>query len=193
MSYQFDGTCDQSKSSDEQSSEGPAEEAFQPAAVADDDLTGEGRVQEGHPFDAVSAPGNELLKLYVKNFPDSWTEETVSEAFAEFGTITSTAVREDKKGRKFAFVNYETHEDAQKAVEVMHMKEMRTPEEIEKAKEDGNEEELGTDGHPAGKLYAQRAQLKNERPAELRDKFSASTVSKCTFINFDENTDNGRA
>ena len=139
---------------------------------------------------------SKFLNLYVKNFPDSWTEETINEVFGPFGTVTSTAMREDKKGRKFAFVNYETHEDAQKAVEAMHMKELRTPEEIEKAKEDGKEEELGTDGHPVGKLYVQRAQRKKERQAELREKFSSSkdmgTKQQGVNLyvkNLDENTD----
>ena len=137
-----------------------------------------------------------FVNIYVKNFPDSWTEETIKIEFAVFGTITSTAMRADKKGRKFAFVNYETHDDAQKAVEAMHMKEMRTPEEIEKAKEDGKEDELGPDGHPVGKLYVQRAQRKKERQAELRDKFSSSkdTGTKQQGVNLyvknlDENTD----
>jgi len=137
-----------------------------------------------------------FTNIYVKNFPDSWTEETVNQEFGAFGAITSMAMRADNRGRKFAFVNYDSNEEASKAVEAMHMKEMRTPEEIEKAKEEGKEEELGMDGHPIGKLYAQRAQSKKERQAELRDKFSSSkdTGSKQQGVNLyvknlDENTD----
>merc|ERR1719476_52698 len=55
---------------------------------------------------------------------------------------------------------------------------MRAPEEIEKAEEDGKEDEVGQDGHPAGKLYVQRAQSKAERQAELRDKFAGSSTKE---------------
>merc|ERR1719189_2774703 len=74
----------------------------------------------------------------------------------------------------FAFINFEEPEQAKQCVETMHLKDVRTPEEIEKAKEDGKEDEVGPDGHPEGKLYVQRAQSKAERQAELRDKFSGS-------------------
>mmetsp|Transcript_48728 Transcript_48728/g.110980 ORF Transcript_48728/g.110980 Transcript_48728/m.110980 type:complete len:617 (+) Transcript_48728:65-1915(+) len=112
--------------------------------------------------------------LYVKNFPDAWDEDKIKEVFAVFGSINSLATRKDNKGRPFAFVNFEKNEDALKAVEDLHMKEMRTPDEIEKAKEDGKEDEMGLDGHPVGKLYVQRAQSKTERQKELQSKFGTS-------------------
>eukprot|EP00421_Protoceratium_reticulatum_P057403 CAMPEP_0168506768 /NCGR_PEP_ID=MMETSP0228-20121227/77543_1 /TAXON_ID=133427 /ORGANISM="Protoceratium reticulatum, Strain CCCM 535 (=CCMP 1889)" /LENGTH=515 /DNA_ID=CAMNT_0008523869 /DNA_START=125 /DNA_END=1668 /DNA_ORIENTATION=+ len=135
-----------------------------------------------------------FTNLYVKSFPDEWDEEKLTAEFGECGTITSMAVRADNKGRKFAFVNFETNEQAAKAVETLHMKELRTPEEIEKAKEEGKEEEVGVDGHPIGKLYAQRAQSKTERQAELREKFSSSKEPRQQGVNLyvknlDENTD----
>jgi len=132
--------------------------------------------------------------LYVKNFPDSWDEAKINSEFGEFGTVTSMALRDDNKGRKFAFVNFETTEQAKACVEAMHMKEMRTPEEVEKAKEEGKEDEVGIDGHPVGKLYVQRAQSKTERQTELREKFSGSKEPKQAGVNLyvknlDENTD----
>jgi len=132
--------------------------------------------------------------IYVKSFPEDWDEEKLGAEFAEFGKITSSAIRSDNKGRKFAFVNFETSEEARKCVEAMHMKEMRTEEEVEKAKEEGKEEELGPDGHPVGKLYVQRAQSKAERQAELRDKFSSTKEPQRQGVNLyvknlDENTD----
>jgi len=132
--------------------------------------------------------------LYCKSFPEDWDEAKINTEFGEFGTITSMAVRSDNKGRKFAFVNFETSEQAKKCVEEMHMKEMRTPEEVEKAKEEGKEDEVGIDGHPVGKLYVQRAQSKAERQAELREKFSGSKEPKQAGVNLyvknlDENTD----
>jgi len=131
--------------------------------------------------------------LYIKNLPEDWDEAKISSEFGDFGSITSMAVRADNKGRKFAFVNYEESEQAKKCVEAMHMKEMRSQEEIDKAKEDGKEDEL-VDGHPVGKLYVQRAQSKAERTAELREKFNSSKEPKQQGVNLyvknlDENTD----
>jgi len=132
--------------------------------------------------------------LYIKSFPDEWDEAKINDEFGTFGNITSMAVRTDNRGRKFAFVNFETNEEAQKCVEALHLKEMRSPEEVEKAKEEGKEDEVGIDGHPVGKLYVQRAQSKSERQAELRDKFSSSKEPKQQGVNLyvknlDENTD----
>jgi len=132
--------------------------------------------------------------LYIKNIPNEWEEEQLNTEFGPFGNITSMAVRADNKGRKFAFVNFETNEEAQKCVEALHLKEMRTTEEVEKAKEDGKEDEVGPDGHPVGKLYVQRAQSKAERQAELRDKFANTKEPKQQGVNLyvknlDENTD----
>ncbi|CAK0796087.1 unnamed protein product, partial [Prorocentrum cordatum] len=132
-----------------------------------------------------------------KCFPDDWNEKKIKEEFAKFGAITSMEVREDGKGRKFAFVNYEETEAAKKAVEELHMKEMRTEEEIAKAKEEDKEEEKGPDGHPLGKLYVQRAQTRAERQAELREKFPSEggkgdgkAAGVNLYIkNLDENTD----
>merc|ERR1719229_318000 len=93
-----------------------------------------------------------------------------------------------------AFVNFGATEDAQKCVAEMHMKELRTEEEIAKAKEEGREDLTGPDGHPIGKLYVQRAQPKAERLAEMRDKFPASGKDKTEGVNLyvknlDEQTD----
>eukprot|EP00413_Alexandrium_margalefii_P039370 CAMPEP_0204580322 /NCGR_PEP_ID=MMETSP0661-20131031/43998_1 /ASSEMBLY_ACC=CAM_ASM_000606 /TAXON_ID=109239 /ORGANISM="Alexandrium margalefi, Strain AMGDE01CS-322" /LENGTH=417 /DNA_ID=CAMNT_0051589405 /DNA_START=60 /DNA_END=1310 /DNA_ORIENTATION=- len=135
---------------------------------------GEKTVQVGHFVKRVDReqPLKTYTNLYIKSFPESWDEAKINEEFGKFGPVTSSATREDNKGRKFAFVNFEKSEDAQKCVEELHMKEMRTEEEIEKAKEEGKEEEVGPDGHPVGKLYVQRAQSKAERQAELRGKFN---------------------
>ena len=133
--------------------------------------------------------------LYIKSFPNEWGEEKLKVEFSAFGTVTSMAVQEDHKGRKFAFVNFDTSEEAHKCVEAMHMKEMRTEEEIAKAKEEGRGDEVGPDGHPVGKLYVQRAQSKAERQADLRDKFSTSKEPKqqggvnLYVKNLDANTD----
>jgi len=74
----------------------------------------------------------------------------------------------DGRGRKFAFVNYETSEMAQAAVEDLHKKDMRTDEQKAEAAE--KEEEEAPDGHPDYLLYVQRAMSKAERQAEFREK-----------------------
>ena len=39
------------------------------------------------------------------------TEDVVKAHFATFGTISSSCLKADKKGRPFAFVSFETHEE----------------------------------------------------------------------------------
>merc|ERR1711990_653704 len=70
----------------------------------------------------------DFTNLYVKNMPRSWDEAKVKEMFAEFGTVTSTLVQKDPKGRTFAFVNFETYEMAKSAVEGLEGKDFRTDE-----------------------------------------------------------------
>jgi len=98
--------------------------------------------------------------LYIKNFPSDWDEDKVKEVFGSYGTITSCVVMTDAKDRKFTFVNFETTESAQKCVEEMHEKDLRTDEEKEKAKAEEGEDEYE-------KLYVQRAKSKIERQREF--------------------------
>jgi len=115
-----------------------------------------------------------FTNLYVKNLKPEWTDEDkIKEAFAEFGAVTSAALRTDPQGRKFAFVNFEKNEDAKKSIEGLHMTDAGTEEEKE-----GDEKKEDVDGHPAGKLYVQRAQSKKERALELKKKFAAADSSK---------------
>jgi len=131
--------------------------------------------------------------LYVKSFPEEWTEEKIKDMFAERGPVSSMALRKDPKGRPFAFVDFEDTESAKKAVEELHMKELRTDEEVAKAKDDGKEDEVGIDGHPLGKLYVQRMQTKAERQSELRGKFgkegNKDSGVNLYVKNLDEETD----
>eukprot|EP00298_Acanthocystis_sp_HF-20_P005455 c15615_g1_i1.p1 GENE.c15615_g1_i1~~c15615_g1_i1.p1 ORF type:complete len:575 (-),score=150.09 c15615_g1_i1:110-1834(-) len=59
--------------------------------------------------------------VYVKFIPKTWSKSAFEQKFAEFGKITSlclptnTSDENDHKG--FGFVNYETHEEALKAVQ----------------------------------------------------------------------------
>lgn len=106
--------------------------------------------------------------IYIKNFSQDLDEDALKEMFVGFGTITSSCVNTDNRGRKFALVNFDTSESAQEAVTAMHKKDMRT--DAQKEEDAAKEEEEPTDGHPSYLLYVQRAQSKAERQAEFREK-----------------------
>merc|ERR1712139_403525 len=78
----------------------------------------------------------DFTNLYVKNMPRSWDDAKIKEVFAEYGTVTSTMVQKDPKGRTFAFVNYEDCEMAKKAVEALEGKDLRTDEDKAADEED---------------------------------------------------------
>jgi len=116
-----------------------------------------------------------FTNIYIKNFPQAWEEEQIKEMFSEHGTITSSCLQTDSRGRKFAFVNFETSEMAQAAVEAKHKKDMRTDE--DKAEEANKEDNENVDGHPPYLLYVQRAMSKAERQAEYREKSAGQASS----------------
>merc|ERR1719158_2695004 len=67
-----------------------------------------------------------FTNLYVKHFPTSFDDEMIQKTFGEFGTITSSVLMSDKKNRRFAFVNFETNEEATKCCAEMHCKDVRS-------------------------------------------------------------------
>jgi RNA recognition motif-containing protein len=65
-------------------------------------------------------------KLYVGNLPFSATDATLSEMFAEAGTVTSASIITDRmsgRSKGFGFVEISSPEEAQKAIEMFHDKE----------------------------------------------------------------------
>jgi len=129
-----------------------------------------------------------FTNLYIKNLKPEWEDEDkMKEAFGKFGTVTSSLIRSDAQGRKFAFVNFENNEDAKTCIADMHMMDVRTDE--EKAKAEGEEEKLGPDGHPEGKLYVGRAQTKKEREQALKSKFAPTDSSSKGVNLFVKNLD----
>lgn len=58
-----------------------------------------------------------FTNVYIKNFPESWTEKTIETMFSAYGKVTSAVVLRDKKSRPFAFINFEESDGAKKAVE----------------------------------------------------------------------------
>ncbi|KAJ0083417.1 hypothetical protein Patl1_30532 [Pistacia atlantica] len=91
-----------------------------------------------------------FTNLYVKNLEDDISEEVLAEKFSEFGKITSLVISKDVNGvsRGFGFVNFEIAEDAMRAKECMHGKQIGSK-----------------------VLYVARAQKKVERRQILRLQF----------------------
>ncbi|XP_055977491.1 polyadenylate-binding protein 1-like [Sorex fumeus] len=92
----------------------------------------------------------EFTNIYVKNLHPDVDEQGLQELFSAFGKTLSVKVMRDSSGhsRRFGFVNFEKHEEAQKAVTDMNGKEV------------------------SGRLlYVGRAQKRAERQSELKRKF----------------------
>ncbi|GAN09640.1 polyadenylate binding protein [Mucor ambiguus] len=99
-----------------------------------------------------------FTNVYVKNLDETVKDDKLSEMFGKYGPITSAIVQVDEEGNSkgFGFVNFENHEDAQKAVDALN--------ETEQA-----------DGKT---LYVARAQKKSEREEELRKQYEQAKLEK---------------
>ena len=91
--------------------------------------------------------------VYVKNLSESTTDEDLRKFFGEYGTITSAVVMRDVDGKSkcFGFVNFESADDAARAVEALNGKKFDDKE-----------------------WYVGKAQKKSEREQELKGKFEQS-------------------
>lgn len=94
----------------------------------------------------------QFTNIFVKNLPADTTKEQMDALFAKYGTITSSMVNTDKtdptQPRCYGFINFQAPEEATAAVEGMNNFEYQ--------------------GKP---LFVGRAQKKEEREKELRDRF----------------------
>ncbi|KAI0336567.1 polyadenylate binding protein [Cubamyces sp. BRFM 1775] len=99
----------------------------------------------------------QFTNIYVKNVDSEVTQEEFLQLFEPFGKITSAVLQVDDEGksRGFGFVNFETHEEAAKAVEALH----------------------DSDFH-GKKLFVSRAQKKAEREEELRRSYEQAKMEK---------------
>ncbi|KAM5246732.1 polyadenylate-binding protein 1-like [Ctenodactylus gundi] len=98
----------------------------------------------------LGARALEFTNIYVKNLHTGMDDQGLRDLFSQFGKMLSVKVMRDNNGlsRGFGFVNFEKHEEAQKAVDHMNGKEV------------------------SGKqLYVGRAQKRAERQNELKRKF----------------------
>jgi len=100
-----------------------------------------------------------FTNVYVKNFPDNFTEEKLRDLFEKYGSITSYRVMFDEggKSRGFGFVAFEDPEIAESACREMN----------------GTEVEGKT-------LYVGRAQKRAERQQELKRKFELLKIERMT-------------
>jgi len=96
--------------------------------------------------------------VYIKNFPEDFTEEALKDMFEKYGVITSHKVmsRDDGKSRGFGFVAFEDPESAERAVDELNGKEL-------------------VEGKP---LFVGRAQKKMERQMELKRKFEQLKIER---------------
>lgn len=65
---------------------------------------------------------SKYTNLYIKNLDSDITEALLREKFSTFGKIISLAIAKDDNGlsKGFAFVNYDSPDDARKAMETMN-------------------------------------------------------------------------
>ncbi|KAG1473975.1 hypothetical protein G6F56_000634 [Rhizopus delemar] len=98
-----------------------------------------------------------FTNIYVKNLDESVTDQELNEMLTKYGPITSALIQTDEEGKTkgFGFVNFENHQDAQKAVDAL------------------NETE-----HKGKTLYVARAQKKTEREEELRRQYEQAKLEK---------------
>lgn len=98
-----------------------------------------------------------FTNVYVKNLPMDLTQATLEDLFKKFGTLTSIMLATDKDGKSkgFGFLNYLAPEEANAAVEAL------------------NEHEIGDK-----KLFVSKAQKKEDREKELKDRFEQLKVER---------------
>lgn len=109
-----------------------------------------------------------FTNVYVKNLDETIDEPQLTEMFKEFGEITRLCVMKDSEGksRMFGFVNFKSHEAAQKAVDKLN-----------------NADTKGK------KLYVGRAQKKSERMNILKDHYTMLQGSNLYIKGLDETID----
>jgi len=108
-------------------------------------------------LDALGDRARNFTNVYIKNLPETLSEEGLREMFGEYGKISSAKLMtgEDGRNKGFAFVSYEDHDAANLCVEDLNGKE-----------------------HEGKVLYVGRAQKKAERQAELKEKFERAKLER---------------
>jgi len=100
-----------------------------------------------------------FTNVFIKNLDEKMDDDKLKEILVPFGNIKSYIVMKDEQGKSkgFGFVNFENAEDAEKAVNELHEKDIE------------------------GKVvFVGRAQKKSERESELRAKFEQIKMEHMT-------------
>ncbi|OAX41953.1 polyadenylate binding protein [Rhizopogon vinicolor AM-OR11-026] len=99
----------------------------------------------------------QFTNLYVKNLDVEVTQEEFEALFNKYGDVTSAIIQVDEEGKSkgFGFVNYASHDEAQRAVDGLHDTEIN-----------------------GKKLFVSRAQKKAEREEELRRSYEQAKMEK---------------
>ncbi|NXW61440.1 EPAB protein, partial [Eurystomus gularis] len=124
----------------------------------------------------------EFTNVYIKNFGDDMDDDRLREIFSKFGKTLSVKVMMDNTGRSkgFGFVNFEKHEEAQKARGSL----------LPVCLANMNGKEIN-----GRMVYVGRAQKRLERQSELKRKFEQmkqERVSKYQGVNlYVKNLDDG--
>lgn len=65
---------------------------------------------------------SKFTNVYVKNLGEDLTEDLLREKFSEFGKVGAVVIMKDGdwKSRGFGFVNFDSPDDAKKAVEALN-------------------------------------------------------------------------
>lgn len=98
-----------------------------------------------------------FTNVYIKNFPESLTDDDLKEMFEKYGKISSLKLmkNDDEKNKGFGFVSFDDPEAAMSAVDELNGKEVN------------------------GKvIYVGRAQKKAERQMELKKKFEMMKLER---------------
>eukprot|EP00756_Hemistasia_phaeocysticola_P014331 Hpha_TRINITY_DN15334_c2_g1::TRINITY_DN15334_c2_g1_i1::g.90723::m.90723/K13126/PABPC; polyadenylate-binding protein len=108
-----------------------------------------------------AAANSKFTNLYVKELIETADADLLREKFGEFGEVTSTCTKKHPSlQRVYGFVNYAEHDQAVKAIDEWHDKEI---------------EGVAAAGR---KLYVQRAMKRGEREEEMRKKLRAERAKK---------------
>ena len=124
-----------------------------------------------------------MSRLIVKNLPKNITEERVKTIFAEMGQITDLKLKYTKNGvfRRFAFVGFKTHTEAERALKHFHNTFIDTSKlQVDICKDLGDE----TAPRPWSKYsekssaYQKKAQKAEERKRALEGRTDAEKLKK---------------
>ncbi|NXU87073.1 EPAB protein, partial [Xiphorhynchus elegans] len=135
----------------------------------------------------IGAKAMEFTNVYIKNFGDDMDDDRLRDIFSKFGKTLSVKVMMDNTGRSkgFGFVNFETHEEAQKARDSL-LPILLPPDAVA----DMNGKEIN-----GRMVYVGRAQKRLERQSKLKRKFEQikqERVSRYKGVNlYVKNLDDG--